>query len=44
VPSSLAFSYAISFHITSFVPITLLGLWSMARTPEGFQVLRKDPT
>jgi glycosyltransferase 2 family protein len=44
VPGSLAFSYAISFHITSFVPITLLGLWSMARTPEGFQVLRKEPT
>lgn len=44
VPGSLAFSYAISFHLTSFVPITLLGLWSMARTPEGFRVLGRPPT
>ena len=44
VPGSLAFSYAISFHITSFVPITLLGLWSMVRTPEGLRVLRRGPT
>jgi uncharacterized protein (TIRG00374 family) len=44
VPGSLAFSYAISFHVTSFVPITLLGLWSMIRTPEGLRVLRRNPT
>jgi uncharacterized protein (TIRG00374 family) len=44
VPGSLAFSYAISFHVTSFVPITLLGLWSMIRTPEGLRVLRRTPT
>jgi uncharacterized protein (TIRG00374 family) len=44
VPGSLAFSYAISFHITSFVPITLLGLWSMIRTPEGLRILRSKPT
>ena len=44
VPGSLAFSYAISYHITSFVPITLLGLWSMIRTPEGLRVLRGRPT
>ena len=44
VPGSLAFSYAISYHITSFVPITLLGVWSMIRTPEGLRVLRKNPT
>ena len=43
VPGSLAFSYAISFHITTFIPITLLGLWSMVRTPEGLRVLRKSP-
>jgi glycosyltransferase 2 family protein len=42
VSSSLAFSYAISFHLTTFVPITLLGLWSMARTPEGFRALRSS--
>lgn len=33
VPKDLAFSYAIAFHVTSFVPITLLGLWSLARNP-----------
>ena len=44
VPGSLAFSYALSFHITTFIPITLLGLWSMVRTPEGLRVLRRSPT
>jgi uncharacterized protein (TIRG00374 family) len=43
VPSDLAFSYAISFHLTSFVPITLLGLWSLTRTPGGFRGLRQRP-
>ena len=42
VSGSLAFSYAISFHVTTFVPITLLGLWSMARTPEGLRALRRS--
>jgi glycosyltransferase 2 family protein len=41
VPGSLAFSYALAFHITTFVPITLLGLWSLTRTPEGFSLLRR---
>ncbi|HET9466709.1 MAG TPA: lysylphosphatidylglycerol synthase transmembrane domain-containing protein [Gemmatimonadales bacterium] len=44
VSSSLAFSYALAFHITTFVPITLLGLWSAARSPEGFRMLRRSPT
>lgn len=44
IPSSLAFSYAIGFHITTFIPITLLGLWSMARTPGGLSVLRRAPS
>jgi hypothetical protein len=44
VPSSLAFSYAIAFHVTSFVPITLLGLWSLTRSPGGFRALRRTPT
>jgi uncharacterized protein (TIRG00374 family) len=43
VPGSLAFSYALAFHITTFVPITLLGLWSLTRTPEGFSLLRRVP-
>lgn len=41
VPRDVAFSYAISFHITSLIPITLLGLWSLARTPGGFKTLRE---
>jgi glycosyltransferase 2 family protein len=43
VPNDVAFSYAISFHLTSFVPITLLGLWSLTRTPGGFRGLRQRP-
>jgi uncharacterized protein (TIRG00374 family) len=39
-PRDVAFSYAISFHITSFVPITVLGLWSLARTPDGLRALK----
>lgn len=41
VPSDVAFSYAIAFHLTSFIPITLLGLWSLTRIPGGLQGLRQ---
>jgi glycosyltransferase 2 family protein len=41
VPRDLAFSYAISFHVTTFIPITVLGLWSLARVPGGFKGLRR---
>jgi uncharacterized protein (TIRG00374 family) len=41
IPRDVAFSYAISFHLTSFIPITLLGLWSLTRMPEGFRALRE---
>ena len=44
VPGSLAFSYAIAFHVTTFVPITVLGLWSLARSPVGLKALRRTPT
>jgi uncharacterized membrane protein YbhN (UPF0104 family) len=43
VPNDVAFSYAIAFHLTTFVPITLLGLWSMTKTPGGFKGLRQRP-
>jgi uncharacterized protein (TIRG00374 family) len=33
VPRDLAFSYAIAFHLSSFLPITILGLWSLGRNP-----------
>jgi uncharacterized protein (TIRG00374 family) len=31
VDSSLAVSYALTYHLTTFPPITLLGLWSLSR-------------
>lgn len=41
VPRDLAFSYAIAYHLASFVPITLMGLWSLTRTPDGLRGLRE---
>ena len=41
VPKDVAFSYAIAYHITSFIPITLLGLWSLARNPGAFSPRRR---
>jgi uncharacterized membrane protein YbhN (UPF0104 family) len=41
ISNEIAFSYAIAYHITSFVPITLLGLWSLTRIPGGFRGLRQ---
>jgi glycosyltransferase 2 family protein len=41
VPHDVAFSYAIAFHVASFIPITLLGLWSLTRIPGGFKGLRR---
>jgi uncharacterized protein (TIRG00374 family) len=32
VPAAVGVAYGITYHITTFVPITLLGLWSLART------------
>ncbi len=31
VDSNLAIAYALTFHLTTFIPITLLGLWSLSR-------------
>ncbi len=39
VPHDRAFSYAITFHVTTFIPIVLLGFWSLARTPVGWRDL-----
>ncbi len=43
VPSDRSFSYAIGYHVTTFLPITLLGLWSLSRTPFGLRDLRRPP-
>ena len=40
VPNALASSYAIAFHATTFLPIVLLGAWSLARTPLALRDLR----
>lgn len=40
VPKDLASSYAIAFHATTFLPIVLLGCWSLARTPLALSDLR----
>ncbi|HUR96270.1 MAG TPA: lysylphosphatidylglycerol synthase transmembrane domain-containing protein, partial [Gemmatimonadales bacterium] len=40
VPNALASSYAIAFHVTTFIPIILLGAWSLARTPVALSDLR----
>ena len=32
VPKDIGIAYGITYHITTFVPITLLGLWSLARS------------
>jgi glycosyltransferase 2 family protein len=43
VQNGLAFSYAIAYHISSFIPITVLGLWSLARVPGGLRGLQQQP-
>lgn len=35
VDSSRAVSYAVTYHVTTFLPITLLGLWSLSRLRLG---------
>ncbi len=42
IPADQAFSYAIAYHTTTFLPITLLGLWSVARTHLGLRELRRE--
>jgi len=44
VPNDVAFSYAIAYHITSFLPITFLGWWSLTRIPGGLRSLRQMPS
>ena len=41
VPNDLASSYAIAYHGATFLPITLLGAWSLARTPVALADLRR---
>ena len=41
IDRNLAAAYALSYHVTTFIPITLLGAWSVARTNLGFADLRR---
>lgn len=39
-----AVTYALVYHATTFLPITLLGAWSLVRTGIGLRSLRQDAT
>ena len=43
VDSSLAVSYALTYHLTTFLPITLLGLWSLSRLHIRLRDLNASP-
>ena len=40
IPNDVASSYAVAFHGATFLPITLAGAWSLARTPVALSDLR----
>lgn len=42
IPQSQALAYALTYHLTTFIPITLLGAWSIFRTGVGFAALRRE--
>lgn len=44
VSDGVAVAYALTYHVVTFVPITLLGLWSVARTGLGLRGLRREAT
>jgi uncharacterized protein (TIRG00374 family) len=41
VPAGLAVSYAVGYHFATFIPISLLGLWSLSRAHLHLADLRK---
>jgi len=43
VDANLAASYALTYHLTTFLPITLLGLWSLSRLHLGLRDLSAAP-
>jgi glycosyltransferase 2 family protein len=44
VSPSLAATYAFAYHLTTFLPITMLGAWSVVRTNFGLGRLRSPET
>jgi glycosyltransferase 2 family protein len=41
ISNEVASSYAITYHATTFIPIILMGAWSLARTPVALRDLRQ---
>lgn len=41
IPNDRAFSYAITYHAATFLPIVLLGIWSLATTPIALSDVRR---
>ncbi len=42
VDRNLAAAYALTYHVTTFIPITMLGAWSVVRTNLGLSTFRQD--
>jgi uncharacterized protein (TIRG00374 family) len=42
IPDSVAVTYALVYHATTFLPITLLGAWSLMTTGLGLKTLQSD--
>ena len=42
IPNDVASSYAIAYHAVTFLPIVLLGFWSLARSPVALGDLRRS--
>jgi uncharacterized protein (TIRG00374 family) len=42
IPEDRAVTYALVYHATTFVPITLLGAWSLVKTGLGLKNLRQE--
>jgi hypothetical protein len=43
IAPDLAVSYAVTYHVTTFFPITLLGFYSLSRAHVGWRELRARP-
>jgi len=43
IPPDQSLSFALTYHATTFIPITVLGLWSFAVTGMSLGQLRQDP-
>ena len=44
VPQEIALAYALTYHVTTFVPITLLGAWSLVATGLSLRSAREAAT